>query len=430
MKNEKVNESDKEVNQVDTDNLISSFLEPDKPGIVEIYPGMTSEEMVTLFFDRDALIEPPYKVYQLNSHGHRYYYRNDNQGNPQFFPSVTTILSQTLPKTPGLIEWIASKGIEEAERYKNERANYGTFMHAQFEELLINRTYDLDKVKEKLKDFIEVNRLPDNFIYEADNLKRDILSFAQFVIDYDVKPLAVEIALVHPEFGYAGMIDCPCTMLAKMGCDQRINAIVDFKSGRKGFWEECEIQLAMYRDLWNVNFKDFPIERVFNFSPKDWRKKPSYNLKDQTNSVNAEKVSALLQLAAIEDKKRENVFTAVFGSISLDNRDLSQNIVSLTLHELIKSKQKTGKKPGKGEGIDTSDLKTENTPEKKPEKTKKTRIVKRKPVKTTKKVSNKAIEKEKPKRRVNSRTTKKNAPESKKEGKKEVNDLLNEDIEL
>lgn len=308
-------------------------------GIFEILPGMTVEEMTAMFFDEKTLIEPPYKVWQLNSKGHRYYYRYDDNGNPEFFPSVTTILSQTLPKALHLIQWIANKGIEEAERYKGERAAYGTFMHAAFEELLINRAYDLDGLKGKLKEYIEVYRLPDDFIYYADDLKKDVLAFAQFVLDYDVRPLAVEIALVHPYYKYAGMIDCPCTMLAKIGGDERINAIVDFKSGRKGFYEESEIQLGMYRDMWNVNFEQFPVTRIFNFSPKDWRKRPSYNLKEQTDSPNIRKIPYLLEIAAIEDEKKDNTFTSVNGMVLLDNApDLTQNVISLSLAELIKTK--------------------------------------------------------------------------------------------
>ena len=337
-------------------------------GAFEIVPGMTVEEMTAMFFD-GALIEPPYKVWQLNSKGHRYYYRYDDAGNPEFFPSVTTILSQTLPKAPHLINWIANKGIEEAERYKGERAAYGTFMHAAFEELLINRAYDLDGLKGKLKEYIEVYRLPDDFIYYADDLKKDVLAFAQFVLDYDVRPLAVEIALVHPYYKYAGTIDSPCTMRAKIGSDDRINAIVDFKSGRKGFYEESEIQLGMYRDMWNVNFEKFPVTRIFNFSPKDWRKKPSYNLKEQTESPNIRKIPYLLEIAAIEDEKRDNTFTAVSGEISLDNEpDLTNNIVSLTLAELVKSKAPAEKKkPEPEKAVTVEDLKKDPEPEPQPE---------------------------------------------------------------
>ena len=352
-----------EINE-EQQTIIPPFVEvqPEQPtGVFEIIPGMTVEEMTAMFFDEKTLIEPPYKVWQLNSKEHRYYYRYDDAGNPEFFPSVTTILSQTLPKAPHLINWIANKGIEEAERYKGERAAYGTFMHAAFEELLINRAYDLDGLKGKLKEYIEVYRLPDDFIYYADDLKKDVLAFAQFVLDYDVRPLAVEIALVHPYYKYAGMIDCPCTMRAKIGSDDRINAIVDFKSGRKGFYEESEIQLGMYRDMWNVNFEQFPVTRIFNFSPKDWRKKPSYNLKEQTESPNIRKIPYLLEIAAIEDEKRDNTFTAVNGMVVLDdNPDLSQNVISLSLAELIKTKAPAEKKkPEPEKAVTVGDLKPE-----------------------------------------------------------------------
>lgn len=339
-------------------------LEIEQPaGAYEILPGMTVEEMKAMFFD-GALIEPPYKVWQLNSKGHRYYYKYDENGTPEFYPSVTTILSQTMPQSPFLIKWIADKGIDEAERYKAERAAYGTFMHAQFEELIINRVYDLDGLKAKLKDYIENNKLPADFIYYADDLKKDVLAFAQFVLDYDVKPLAVEIALVHPVYNYAGMIDLPCTMLEKPGSGERINAIVDFKSGRKGFYEEAEIQLHLYKMMWNDNFPDIQIERVFNFSPKDWRKKPTYNLKDQTDSPNAKKIPYLLELAAIEDEKRDNTFTAVTGEIRLDSEtDLNNNVTSLTLAELIRKKSPAEKKkPQPEKAVTVDDLKKEPEP--------------------------------------------------------------------
>ena len=371
-------------------------------GAFEIVPGMTVEEMTAMFFD-GALIEPPYKVWQLNSKGHRYYYKFDDNGTPEFYPSVTTILSQTMPQSPFLIKWIADKGIDEAERYKAERAAYGTFMHAQFEELIINRVYDLDGLKAKLKDYIDNNKLPADFIYYADDFKKDILAFAQFVLDYDVKPLAVEIALVHPVHNYAGMIDLPCTMLSKPGSKEYINAIVDFKSGRKGFYEEAEIQLHLYAMMWNENFPDIPIDRVFNFSPKDWRKKPTYNLKDQTDSPNAKKIPYLLELAAIEDEKRDNTFTAVSGEISLDNEpDLTNNIVSLTLAELVKSKAPAEKKkPEPEKAVTVEDLKKDPEPEPQPEpEEKKTKTVNRTTRKTAKTAGNKPVKEKKTAKRT------------------------------
>lgn len=396
-------------------------------GIFEILPGMTVEEMTAMFFDEKTLIEPPYKVWQLNSKGHRYYYRYDNE-NPEFFQSVTTILSQTLPKAPHLIQWIANKGIEEAERYKGERAAYGTFMHAAFEELLINRAYDLDGLKGKLKEYIEVYRLPDDFIYYADDLKKDVLAFAQFVLDYDVRPLAVEIALVHPYYKYAGMIDCPCTMLSKIGGDERINAIVDFKSGRKGFYEESEIQLGMYRDMWNVNFEQFPVTRIFNFSPKDWRKRPSYNLKEQTDSPNIRKIPYLLEIAAIEDEKKDNTFTSVNGMVLLDNApDLTENVISLSLAELIKTK--VPKEATPDESTDAAEKVKADAPE--PEKEpKKTTIVKRAPKKAKEPEKKAATGKTTSKRGNTTEKKVKPANEPKKPKNESRKKMLNDDPEI
>lgn len=428
-----------EINE-EQQTIIPPFVEvqPEQPtGVFEIIPGMTVEEMTAMFFDEKTLIEPPYKVWQLNSKGHRYYYRYDDAGNPEFFPSVTTILSQTLPKAPHLINWIANKGIEEAERYKGERAAYGTFMHAQFEELIINRVYDLDGLKAKLKDYIDNNKLPADFIYYADDFKKDILAFAQFVLDYDVKPLAVEIALVHPVHNYAGMIDLPCTMLSKPGSKEYINAIVDFKSGRKGFYEECEIQLGMYRDMWNVNFEQFPVTRIFNFSPKDWRKKPSYNLKEQTESPNIRKIPYLLEIAAIEDEKRDNTFTAVSGEISLDNEpDLTNNIVSLTLAELVKSKAPAEKKkPEPEKAVTVEDLKKDPEPEPQPEpEEKKTKTVKRTTRKTAKTAGNKPVKAKKTAKRTITPKKEKVAKIEEKQPKKPEpvtkKDLLNTEIDI
>lgn len=428
-----------EINE-EQQTIIPPFVEvqPEQPtGVFEIIPGMTVEEMTAMFFDEKTLIEPPYKVWQLNSKGHRYYYRYDDAGNPEFFPSVTTILSQTLPKAPHLINWIANKGIEEAERYKGERAAYGTFMHAAFEELLINRAYDLDGLKGKLKEYIEVYRLPDDFIYYADDLKKDVLAFAQFVLDYDVRPLAVEIALVHPVHNYAGMIDLPCTMLSKPGSKEYINAIVDFKSGRKGFYEEAEIQLHLYAMMWNENFPDIPIDRVFNFSPKDWRKKPTYNLKDQTDSPNAKKIPYLLELAAIEDEKRDNIFTAVSGEISLDNEpDLTNNIVSLTLAELVKSKAPAEKKkPEPEKAVTVEDLKKDPEPEPQPEpEEKKTKTVKRTTRKTAKTAENKPVKEKKTAKRTITPKKEKAAKIEEKQPKKPETvtkkDLLNTEIDI
>jgi hypothetical protein len=325
----------------------------------EILPGMTVEEIRSLYFDANALREPPYRVFQLNGDGHRYYYRFNDAGEPEFYPSVTTLLKQVMPTPPALLDWMIANGKDGATEKRDLAAAYGTFMHIQFETLIINRRYDFDNVPAVLLSYMERENLPEKVFAEwLPKIRKDVLSFAQFARDYSVVPLAVEIGLVHPKFRYAGCVDLPCIMTdPKTG--SRYTAIVDFKSGRKGFYEEHELQLHLYREMWNENYPDMPVARVFNFSPKDWRTKPTYNLKDQTESVNAKKLPYLLALATIEDEKRDNTFTIVRGVLDLDNGKIADNILSLSLAELIKAKaseketpEQAGTAPEKPDGTD------------------------------------------------------------------------------
>lgn len=205
----------------------------------ELAPGAQVEEVSALYFDPSIMVAPPQKFYRLDRNGHRYYYTFEDDGEPIFYPSITTLISQTMPTSPFLVKWIADMGFEMAERYKNERAYYGTFMHAEIAMLVIKRTYNLDHLQARLIKYIDAKILPANFIDYADILRKNMLSFAQFVIDHNVRPIAVEIALLHPEQHYACTLDMPCIMEYR---GQDIRAIIDFKSG-KDFYEGNEIQL-------------------------------------------------------------------------------------------------------------------------------------------------------------------------------------------
>jgi hypothetical protein len=327
----------------------------------EIAPGMTAQQIQAEFFNEDALQEQHETVYRLDSSGHRYYYTFDEDGEPRFYVSVTTLIKQTLPTSPSLVKWIADMGYEESQRYAMERAHYGTFMHSQIAELLIARSYNLDTIRDRLKLFIESEQLPSDFMGYADDIKKDILAFAQFMKDTDLKPLAIELVLTNPEDGYAGAIDLAAELtieekgffgeVYKTGVNagkpketkrqRRIRAIIDFKSGRKGFFPEYEIQLHAYMKMWNMHFEAHPIDRVFNWSPKEWRgMTPTYNFKDQTDSKNAKKLPFLVELARIEDEKRDNTIVSCTGIINLDNEDgLERNITELSLSDVVKKRQ-------------------------------------------------------------------------------------------
>ena len=318
------------------DPVLAALTEPEPAK--EIAPGMTVEEIRAVYFNADALQEPAYRLYQLNSDGYRYYYRFNDAGEPEFYPSVTTLLKQVMLTPPALLDWMIANGKEGSTEKRDLAAAYGTFMHGQFETLIINRRYDFDSVPAALLAYMERENLSEKVFSEwLPKIRKDVLAFAQFIKDWNIKPLAVEIGLYHPKYHYAGCLDLPCVMTdPKSG--KRFAGLVDFKSGRKGFYEEHELQLHLYKDAWNCWYESMPITRVFNFSPKDWRKAPTYNLKDQTDSVNAKKLPYLLALATIEDEKRDNTLTIVRGVLDLDNGKISDNILNLSLADLIKTK--------------------------------------------------------------------------------------------
>ena len=332
-----------------------------KMGAFELTEGMTSEMMMPIFFNDKALREPSIRLYQLNTKGTRYYYYFDTDGKAVFMPSVTTILRKTMPENTFLTDWKIGMGKDKAEAYTLERANYGTFMHAQIERLIINRSYNLDELKTELAKYIEREQLPTDFINYAESLKKDLLSFAQFMWDYDIQPYAVEISLFS-QYGFAGMIDLVANIRtsprseeikAREKCDgdasklaiidmkysERQNVIIDFKSGRKGFYEEHEIQLGMYQMMWDEWFPDIKIEGLFNWSPSDWIKAPSYKFKEQTNSPSLAKIPALLELFSLCDDSEKSV-TVVGGTIDISSNEPCGNCYQkVTLAELVKMRE-------------------------------------------------------------------------------------------
>lgn len=228
--------------------------------------------MKALYFNATTLKDVAYKLYQLNSRGERYYYTFGTDGEPIFFPSVTTVLHKVAPENRVLTDWKLRMGKEAADNYTNERAAYGTFIHGLIEQLVISRRFNLEEIKEKLEKYVEREKLPYGFVEShIEEAKADMVAFAKWMRDYDVRPIAVEVALYSPTMGVAGMIDLVADireypiskeeeMVAKASDEdgkrkarekygKRIYAIIDFKSGKKGFYDSYAQQLEIYRRM-------------------------------------------------------------------------------------------------------------------------------------------------------------------------------------
>ncbi len=282
------------------------------------------EKIDTFYIDKTILTPVSYQVYRIALGSGRMYYTLDKDKNPSFYISLTTLTSGTLPTSTVLIKWMCELGYKESQAYMRERAVYGTLMHYAVGIFITTRNWDFDKVAEFTQNCVK-NCVVD-YVKEGwdDDLNNDVAAFAQFVFDYNVKPLAIEIVLVSKD-AYATLIDLVCkititdkviseTEVYKSGprkgekkevkVDKTITALVNFKSGRHGFYDEHEIQLEFEKRLFEENYPHIKIDAIYNWSPKEWRNKPTYNFKDQSDSLNAAKAEALLAIARIELIKR------------------------------------------------------------------------------------------------------------------------------
>jgi hypothetical protein len=313
------------------------------------------EEMRPDFIDTSIIQGQPQTLYRIDRSGHRYYYSLDINGQPTFYPSATTVISQTMPTSPHLIDWKASLGKEAADAYVEDRAHRGTFLHIQCGALLKEGRYDLEGMRALLEQYIQLHDLSRDFLKHEDGLKKDVLAFAQFCIEHSVQPVAIEIVLCHPKHGVAGAIDLVCYMnIQEQGYFgekyqsgpnkgkrkktkgwNRILAMVDLKSG-KAFYDNHIVQLGIYRNMWNHNFPNLKVRRVFNLAPKQWRgTTPTFSLVEQTDKAPLKKVTHLMKLAAIQNEQVNNTVVISGGVIEL-SKGLENNIESKTLEEIVR----------------------------------------------------------------------------------------------
>jgi hypothetical protein len=335
---------------------------------------MTINEIRAMYFDDKALMLSPYPLYRYHFKGDRfYYYINPLEQQPDVKPvvkfavGVTTLTRKTIPQDEFLTKWIADQGFEAAAAYRDLRAFYGSLMHTCAASLLIKRSFDLDTLAEVVRNYCAVNSVHTNEAAWVDDLKQDVLAFAQFIKDYNVQPIAIELSLVSPRLGVAGTNDLLCEMdctesgyygeVYKTGDNKgqpklskqtrRVVAIVDFKSGRKshgGSHNAAQLRLLkmIFEDIYpNATLK---IEKLYNWNPKDWRTKPDYTLCDQTEAFSEAAALNLVGLyrelySDVENKKTldmsgvilldlpENIDAQIFNYTTQSIKDIVQKAI-------------------------------------------------------------------------------------------------------
>lgn len=303
---------------------------------------MKFEEVNTEWFAPDALRLPDYRVGRV-SYGNygRSYIRLLENGmleNPfRLYTSLTTAINTCAPTEKPLIEWYVKHGMAEADRLLKLAQNYGTLMHQIFGVFLMEGSFELESLPEVVEAYTsEKNYWQPECAYWADKLKYDLVAFVQFCQDHNVKPIGIEYVLLS-ERGFGTLIDLVCKMtISEKGYwdevyksgerkgepketsqSREITAVINFKSGRHAFYRSNGIQILAEKQLFEENFPDIKIEGAFNWSPKDWKTEPGYNLKDWNGEIEAGEVDAVMALAEVRfaQKAINKKFVDLYGTI-------------------------------------------------------------------------------------------------------------------
>lgn len=256
----------------------------------EILPDIAPDFMVpTLYrYDRPSGAED------------RYYYRifDDNRVG---YLSVTSAVNHILYSGGDSFElskWKTEVGNDYAKYYSKYRAQYGTQLHIECVEFLRNKFIDWDDLKRRqLQTCSQLGYkwAIEQWIHE---ICKDVASFVQFCYEHNVVVKFAELAVHSDKYRLAGCIDLGLEM--DHG-GKRVKALVDIKSGKKGFYESHALQLHIYKTLFNDLFKDtWEVTHVFNFAPNNWREKapikPTFKLKNQAKYARIENLENDLEL--------------------------------------------------------------------------------------------------------------------------------------
>lgn len=238
----------------------------------------------------------------------RYYYDTDSG---KFYISATSFCTAVLPENPYLVKWKQELGTFEAKRQSKIAALYGTLLHIILEDFLGQESYTMVQMTQSMDQFILDHDLIDLRSKWLKELKNDILSFAQFAYEKDIDPILMEQWAkkdITEYGGIAGTIDLECYIKWQRG---KAHCLIDFKSGKKGFYDSHILQLHLYKEI-------VPCDLIFNWAPKYWQKEtPTYSLTNQTSDKWASKLDHYLGIAELEGMFTPKIKKIHFDSIAV-----------------------------------------------------------------------------------------------------------------
>lgn len=295
-------------------------------------------------------------TYFRMNHNHSRYYVTVENGIVEWYPSVTSIIKQVIPPSVGMQLLMMEKG-KEFNTWMAELAHQGTFIHTEVSTYIHNRElatqyeesddyilYSLNYFEDKIKEYFEEKRLNYDVKKWDIELRPKVVSLIKFVLDYEVEPLAIEMIVGYQnnKIQYAGA----CDLLANVTIEEkgffgevyksgkqkgmpketkqkvRKIALIDFKSGTSGFFDEYGIQLKMYaRALYQMT--GIKVDCILNVGPTKFMNgnTPGYSVKDWTDKIEDKTVDLYLDVFAMNYEKPEQI--AVFDGALTPTGDIS-----------------------------------------------------------------------------------------------------------
>ena len=256
------------------------------------------------------------KVYRIDVQGLRHYVRESGRT----YKSLTTFLSAVMPKNKPLETWREKMTLdlgstEKMDEWMEIVADYGTALHIAVADYCRNGGVDWSELQDWAYNYlIGAGLKADTLNAAANSLVKDVACLLQFFHEYQVRVIAVELP-VFLQSGVATLIDLVVEMnvynyeATEEGKRKRVIAIINLKSGKKGFFKEHALQLTGERLMFNETFGDvLKVEEVYNLAPTEWEERPAFKLKRWTKDIEKKGYERLFE-NYIEQAKIENLLS-------------------------------------------------------------------------------------------------------------------------
>lgn len=243
----------------------------------------------------------PVSLFRYDALDNRFYYEFvRGKGIPHI--SVTSLANLVLPKSKFFDKWLMDRG-PDAMTEKNQKAIFGTIFHIQAMspfrgDTIHGKGYNYDWLLET--DSLGVTNFekmfPVEFRHEVMKWHRPFVkglhAWFRFVHERVTEVIAIEMPLRSRTKGVAATLDF---VHKAMYNGKERNCITDIKSflyseiegdeSDKTYYDAHEFQLEIQKMIWNENFgKEFPVDHIFNWSPKNWRDEPTWTWKCQNKN--------------------------------------------------------------------------------------------------------------------------------------------------